>query len=364
MSYSLLRKVEREERRGTPAFLAAVARALNVDVEVLTGGGTEGDQVPEMLPPIRAALDLFDLPPDESIRPRPTHELAEAVRRINRKAQAADYEPMVRELPGLLGELHAAALTAAGTEQAIAWGLLAEASRCGHSVGIALGANDLSVHALARMDWAASRAGDLAPGLRAAREYLRVTAYLRAQDYAACWRLNASGLAHLDGADDAPGTLIARGQLHLGASVIAAKSGDRDTVDGHLSEAERIAQRTGEQTERFWFGFGPTNIRVHRVMTLVHLGEHAEAVALADGGLHFPADWLPTRVGHHYLDVARAWRWLNRPDEALDALREARKVAPGQARRHPLARDTVTALLQAQRRPSSELSAYATWIGV
>jgi hypothetical protein len=168
------------------------------------------------------------------------------------------------------------------------------------------------------MDWAAQRAGDQAPGLRAAREYLRITAYLRARDYDACWRLNASGVSHLAGADDAPGTLIAHGQLHLGASIIAAHTGDRDTMTNHLDEAERIAGRTGEQTERFWFGFGPTNVRVHRVMALVTAGDHAQAVRQAEG-LRFPPSWLPTRIGHHYLDLARAWRWMNRPDEALDA---------------------------------------------
>lgn len=365
VSYSLLRKVEREERPATHAFTAAMARALGIDQDMLAGRGVHevhDDRLPTLLPPIRAALDLCDLPPDESVRPRPLPQLRSAVRYVNVLAQAARYEPMAAVLPGLLAELHTAAHTLAGREQEAAWGLLAEASRCGHSVGIALGRNDLSVTALARMDWAAQRAGARAPGLRAAREYLRVTAYLRARDYEACWRLNASGVGHLDGADDAPGTLTARGQLHLGASVIAAHTGDRDAMDGHLDEAERIAGITGERPE-FWFGFGPTNIAVHRVMTLVTAGEHAHAVEAAQG-LRFPPGWLPTRIGHHYLDLARAWRWMARPDEALDALIAARRVAPGQARRHPLARDTVTALLRSQRRRSAELSAYATWIGV
>lgn len=363
VSYSLLRKVERGDRPASRAFLSAVARALGVNEDALTGSGIHDDRLPALLPPIRAALDLFDLPPDESIRPRSLAQLRAAVREVNRLAQAANYEPMARTLPGLLGELHTAAHTFAGADQHAAWGLLAEASRCGHSVGIALGGNDLSVVSLARMDWAGARAGDAAPGLRAAREYLRVTAYLRAKDFDSCWRLNTSGASYVDGAEDAPGAVIARGQLHLGASMIAAHTGDRDTMDGHLAEAARIAEVTGEQTERFWFGFGPTNIRVHRVMTLATVGEHAQAVDAA-AGLRFPAGWLPTRIGHHYLDLARAWRWMNKPEQALESLLLARQAAPGQARRHPLARDTVTALLTSQRRRSAELSKYATWIGV
>ncbi|MGH3783620.1 MAG: helix-turn-helix domain-containing protein [Pseudonocardiaceae bacterium] len=353
VSYSLLRKVECGERRASPAFLAAVARTLGVDLEVLVGGGFGEDRLLSLLGPVRTALDVFDLSPDETIRPRPLPQLESVVRRANRLAQAADYEPMAAGLPALLGELHAAAHTLTGREQERAWGLLAEAARCGHSVGIALGLNDLSVAALARMDWAAQQAGDLAPGLRSAREYLRVTAYLRAKDYETCWRLNASGDAYLAG--DAPGALVAEGQLHLGASIIAAHTGDRDTMEAHLAEADRIAGVTGEQTQRFWFGFGPTNVAVHRVMALAAAGEHGQAVDAAHG-LRFPADWLPTRVGHHYLDLARAWRWLNRPDEAPDCLWEARRVAPGQARRHPLARDTVTALLHTGRRRATSCS--------
>jgi transcriptional regulator with XRE-family HTH domain len=363
VSYSLLRKVERGDRRPTPAFVAAVARELGVDTELLTGGGTGKDRLAVLLGPVRTALDVFDLPPDDAITPRSLPVLAAVVRRVNRLAQAADYEPMAAGLPALLGELHAAAHSLAGRDQQQAWALLAEAARCGHSVGIAVRCDDLSVAALARMDWAAGRAGDWSPGLRAAREYLRVTAYLRARDYDTCWRLNTSGAAHLAGAEDAPGVLVATGQLHLGASIIGAYTGDCAAMDAHLAEAARIATTTGEQTERFWFGFGPTNVAVHRAMALGITGEYGQAVTAAQG-LRFPAGWLPTRIGHHYLDLARAWRWLNRPEKALDALVQARQAAPGQARRHPLARDTVTALLHAAGRRPAGLSAYASWIGV
>jgi hypothetical protein len=330
----------------------------------LTVADSRPDGLLDLLPPIRAALDMTDLPPDESIQPRPLPELAAAVRRINRLAQMTRYEKMARQLPDLLAELYTAAYTFTGHEQAAAWGLLAEAARCGHSVGIAVGRNELSVTALQRMDWAAGHAGDRAPALRALREYLRVTAYLRARDYEACWRLNASGMAKLDGTDQrTPDALVARGQLHLGAAIIAAHTGDLDTMREHLAEAERIASVTGERTEQLWVGFGPTNVRVHRTMGLAAAGEHGRAVEAAEG-LTFPSDWLPSRIGHHHLDMARAWRWLAKPDKALDALLAAREVAPGQARRHPLARDTVGALLRSARRPSAALREYAAWTGV
>nr|WP_169748008.1 helix-turn-helix transcriptional regulator [Pseudonocardia acaciae] len=327
-------------------------------------GTTRYEPLQELVKPISAALDLFDLPPDESVIPRPLPALGAHVRRVNQLAQAARYKPMVRELPGLLSELHAATQLLTGNDQQRVWALLAEAARCGHSVGIAIGANDLSVHALQHVDWAATHAGDWSPGWRAAREYLRVTAYMRARDYEACWRLNAAGVAHLDGTDsDTPGALIARGQLHLGASTIAGYVGDLDAVARHITEAGRIAAITGEQPERFWFGFGPTNVRVHRVTALVAAQEDARAVEAAKG-MRFPSGWLPTRIGHFHLDLARAWQRLGKPDEALEALLTARRIAPGQARRHPLARDTVARLRRSARRPSSALLEYAAWIGL
>jgi hypothetical protein len=307
---------------------------------------------------------MTDLAPDESICPRPLWELAAAVRRVNLLAQAARYEQMSMVLPDLIAELHTAAHVLDGHEQEQAWGLLAEACRCGHSVGIAIGMNELSVTALQRMDWAASRAGNRAPALRAIREYLRVTAYLRVKDFDACWRLNESGMAKLDGTDaNTPDALIARGQLHLGASIIAAHTGDMEGVRDHLAKAEHIATLTGERTERLWVGFGPTNVAVHRSMALATAGEHGRAVEAAEG-LRFPAQWLPSRIGHHHLDMARAWRWLAQPDRALTSLLAAREVAPGQAQRHPLARDTVEALMRSARRPSAALAEYADWIGL
>ncbi|SFQ17304.1 Helix-turn-helix domain-containing protein [Amycolatopsis rubida] len=366
-SKSMVSKVEQGSELPTPEFVGRVAEALGGHADRLEWNRfewqREDDRLADQLGPVRAALDLLDLPPDSSVAPRPTSVLDADVRDLNLLAQAAQYEPMIALFPPLLAEVHLAAEKASGREREDLWALLALAARCGHSVGIAVGDNDLSVYALSRMDWAAKQAGRHASGLRAAREYLRVTAYLRNRDYDACWRLNRAGVAHLDGAEDTPGALLARGQLHLGASVIAARTGDRDSMAGHLDEAARIAAVTGEQPEQFWFGFGPTNVQVHRTVTLGTIGEHGRAVE-AGRDIRFPSVWLPTRIGHHHLDMARAYRWLNKPEHALRELERARLVAPGQARRHPMTRDTVAALVRSSRRQSDALTDYAAWLGL
>ncbi len=369
VSLSLVNKVLSGNRPPSAGFVAAVARALNVDARSLTGefyiGAMDDDALVSLAAPIRTALDLYDLPPDDSITPRALPELRRAVSAANRTGQAAKYTKLAQGLPALLAELHTAAHTLTGRDQEAAFGLLAEAYRCGHTFGIALGMPDMSALALQRMDWAAQRAGDRAPGLRAAREYLRVTAYLRAHDYDACWRLNASGVTLLAGTDSkTPGALVARGQLHLGAAVIAARTGDRDATALNLNEAERIADQLGEtRWTDFSFGFGPTNVRVHRTMTGVEAGRYDEAVKAAEG-LAFPTGWLPSRIGHHHIDMARAYLWMNRPSKSVVELQKAAAVAPDQARHHPLVRDTVTALVRAEKRPTKALSDYAAWIGV
>ncbi|GAA2817281.1 helix-turn-helix transcriptional regulator [Kribbella solani] len=368
VSYSLLTKVESGSRPATEGFLAACARALGVEVAVLLDDSlpetTQDQRLGKMLSRVRTQLDLYDLEPDESITPRPLHVLREAVRGANIVGQAARYESMVPVLPGLYAELHAAANTWTGADRADAWGLLAEAYRCAHTVGIAAGYPDLSLTALNRMDWAAGQAGDRAPALRAAREYLRVTAYLRKRDYETCWNLNAAGRAHLEGTDArTPGALIASGQLYLGAAVLAARTGDASTVRDYLDEAERFASRTGEDLETFWFGFGPTNVAAHRVITMIELGDYSHAIHLGEF-IQFPRGWLPTRIGHHHFDLARAYQRLNLPDHALRHLHTARQVAPGQARRHPHVRGVVMDLLSTSRHPSEALTRYAAWIGL
>ncbi|MFI6829425.1 hypothetical protein ACIBG5_20205 [Kribbella sp. NPDC050241] len=214
------------------------------------------------------------------------------------------------------------------------------------------------------MDWAALQAGDRAPALRAAREYLRITAYLRRHDYETGWHLNNAGRAHPEGTDPkTPGALIASGQLNLGAAVLSARTGDASAVRDYLNEAERYADQTGEDLETFWFGFGPTNVAVRRVITMIELGDYSHTIHFGEF-IHFPRGWLPTRIGHHHFDLARAYQRLNLPEQSLRHLQIARQVAPGQARRHPLVRGVVLDLLQTSRHPSESLTRYAARIGL
>ncbi|MGQ0775206.1 MAG: helix-turn-helix domain-containing protein, partial [Pseudonocardiales bacterium] len=68
VSLSLLGKVECGDRIATPAFMAAVARALKVPVERLTGqpytDDHRDDQIHRDIDALREALRHYDLPAD------------------------------------------------------------------------------------------------------------------------------------------------------------------------------------------------------------------------------------------------------------------------------------------------------------
>jgi hypothetical protein len=70
------------------------------------------------------------------------------------------------------------------------------------------------------------------------------------------------------------------------------------------------------------------------------------------------------RVGHHHIDMARAWMLHGDRAEALAHLNIARRIAPNNTRHHPAVRETVLALAAADRRTTSSLTSFARWSGV
>ena len=123
VSLSLLRKVEQGSRDASPALVAAVAKALGVDVSTLTGQpydieGPRRDAVHAQMPNLRRALNYWDVPPavDGPFRPAAA-VLADAqevayLRQADRNVQA------LTKIPELLLETTAAVHgTASGPER-------------------------------------------------------------------------------------------------------------------------------------------------------------------------------------------------------------------------------------------------------
>lgn len=362
ISYSMLTKIEQGVKPITPVVLAALARALSVQTVELTGQPylteLQQDELDGLIQPIREALDLYDLGVDPDIAPRSVTALAAEADQLCALVRDTRLKDAARALPALITEATSVAHEVSSTE---AWRVLASTYRTAYDVTSKLGFVDLCVVALDRMGWAADRASD--PVLAGVRQYLRSLVYLRGGQYRTGQRLVTVGMQMLAQADDGRVRDVVLGQMHLGAAVTAARSNDGGSAAGHIAEAARIAEGTGEATQVYWLSFGPTNVAVHEVATLSEQSMYAEALAAARG-LTIPADWPASRVSAHLAELARAQLWTARPEAALSTLQRAREIAPQQTRYHPTVRETVAGLVSAHRSTPGTLSNLAHWVGM
>lgn len=361
-SYSLLNQVECGARPATIDFIAAVARALRIDVTTLTGQPyvteLQQDRLAALVRPIREALDLYDLGPDPVLEVRPAGQLVAAADGLCRTVRATHLRNAALELPGLIAELTTAAWSSSSSEL---WQALGSSYRTAHDVSVKLGYYDLSSVALDRMEWAAARASD--PVLAAVRQYMRALVYFREGDNGIGLRLVGSGHGILEQADTGRETTAVVGQLHLGASVIAARARDRDLADVHLAEASACATQVGDASDVHWLSFGPANVSLHRMSAAVEMRQYGAALEQAHT-MHLPSSLATSRRSHFLIDRARSEMETGRNEAALTSLIEARRAAPEQTRYHPGARETISGLVHAARRTPETLSGMAAWIGL
>jgi transcriptional regulator with XRE-family HTH domain len=360
--YSTLTKTEQGVIPASPHLIAAVARALRVDVATVTGQpyATElrADELDILIRPIREALDVYDLGADPDIAPRAHRLLADEAEAHLVAVRAGEIKQVASQLPGLIQEATTAAHATPGRDS---WLLLASLYRTSYDVASKLGYYDLAALSLARMDWAAERASDAVVG--GMYRYMRALTYLRDGEYRTGQRLVDLGLRTLAQADASREREVVTGQLHLGAAVMAGRSKDRNRADGHLDEAERIAETTGEAVSVHWLAFGPTNVSVHRVSVLAELDEYGQA-AQTGRGVTIPSDWPKSRRSHHYAEMARAQMWTGDLDASFQNLLKARKSAPEQARYHQTVRETYAGLEAARRQLPDSFLSYGSWLGV
>ncbi|MFD3790546.1 helix-turn-helix domain-containing protein [Streptomyces cyaneofuscatus] len=361
-SYSLLNQVECGAKSASPDFVAALAQVLRIDVTALTGQPyvteLQQDRLAALVRPIREALDLYDLGVDDELPSRSPAELVAAANRLCEQVRAAHLRQAACALPVVVAELTTAAWRAPTTEL---WQALASTYRTAHDISVKLGYYDLSSVALDRMDWAAQRASD--PCLAAIRQYMRALVYFREGEYRIGQRLIAVGHGLVDDAEPTRETMAVTGQLHLGASVIAARAGQQSTVDIHLAEARRCASRTGDASDIHWLSFGPANVSLHQMSAAVEMRQYDEAVAQAKE-IKLPTRLATSRRAHFLIDRARSEMETGRTDAALHSLVEARRTAPEQTRYHPGARETITGLVHISRRTPESLGHMAAWIGL
>ncbi|WP_405642931.1 helix-turn-helix domain-containing protein [Streptomyces uncialis] len=370
VSLGAIRKVERGERLPTHGLLIAVARALRVTVEELTGQPYKGEKPSDRrthapVQGIRTAVRRHDLPVDWYTAPRPVHELAGDVRTAAGHRAAARYSMLGAMLPGLLEELTAGVHLTSGKRQQAHARLLASTYYMSHGLAYRLGYSDLIGQLEDRMRWAAGLSRD--PLMRALAEWTRSYSFDMFGDYEGGLRVLGAARAELESESPEGGSerITMLGSLHLRESTFASLARDHEGTEHHINEARKLSERVpgGRDRLHYHMTFGPANVAVHDVAASVELKRPEEAVRKAKG-LRFPVDMARTRQGHHHVAVARAYVDLDRREGALKHLRRARSVAPELTRFHPTARETARLLTHKYRRSTEELRSMTTWFGV
>ncbi|WP_151773034.1 helix-turn-helix domain-containing protein [Streptomyces abyssomicinicus] len=357
-SYSLLNQVECGARAASTDLVAAVAAALRIDVSVLTGRAVTDSRLERraaLVGPIREALDLYDMAPD-AVRPsRPVTVLAGEADQVCRQVRATHLRTAAGALPDLITDLTHVVLTAPSTD---AWRALASAYRTAHDISLKWAYRDLAALALDRMGWAAGHAAD--PCLVAIRHYKRALSH---QDSPLGSRLIRAGHEVLEGRFSREALAVA-GQLHLGASVVAARADDPSGVARHIEAARELAARVGgEAREIHWLSFGHLNVALHDMGAAITMRRYDDALRQARW-LRLPPSTLTSRRARFLVDRALVEMETGLGEASLRHLAEARRVAPEQTRYHPRTHRTVRGLLHTTRRPTEELVRMASWAGV
>lgn len=373
VSYSLLTKVERGHAPATPAFIGAVARALQTDVPRITGqpyedtGTGRAAQLKTSAGTLRRVISTMDYP-DDTIPPRPVDELAADVARASELGQRADYVSIAALLPTLLEELAIALADAQEDDRPHLQALLAEAYSGASSIAGILGYLDLHARVVDRIQVASEACDD---PLRPARvQWQRSWGLMNIGAYQAALAALArtrSALGDDPVTMDAP-TRSVYGSLHLRSAIVAARAagtegeGRARQAWDHLGAAREVADLMHEDRNDYGLAFGPSNVTQHEIAVAVELEDSTAALRMARNARLTPP--VPAvRRGHHYIDVSRAYLMHGNPGAALRNLQTARRVAPQQTRHHPMVRETVMAIAS-QSRGSEELTAFATWLGI
>ncbi|WP_040779795.1 helix-turn-helix domain-containing protein, partial [Nocardia pneumoniae] len=364
VSMSLLRKVERGARPASPAFIAAVAGALGVNIEDLTGQpytpARDDAGAHATIRELRRKILAFNNEPLSA--PTTLEELTAALHRVRESRRRGRYGDRIAELPDVIHGLHVLARDEpSGQRLETIYSTLAYAYNSASSIAYRYGYLDLAGLAAERCVWAAERSGD--PAWPIAAEYHRALILLYSGAYAGGLRIVERAYAASEQLPTTPEVLAVRGALHLRGAILSARALDADTADAHLREARRIgAAISSDQYEEYGTGFHLPNVAIHSVAVPVELSDGATAVSRAEK-IRLPASVAPSRAGHHLIDVSRAWLLHGDKQRALGSLEQARKIAPELTRNHPQVHETVRVLARA-RRSTDGLASFANWADV
>jgi transcriptional regulator with XRE-family HTH domain len=362
-SESWLSQVERGVRSvDRLSTIIELSRVLRVPVIDLTGrplslapnGGAHFEAVDGLrralmsYSAIPAALDTAE---DTGHRPD-LARLRHTVVMANELYQAGRYSSAGELLPGAIADAQVAARELHGDDRRAAFRALAETYHITAKSLMKVSETELAWVASERALAAAERAE--APLLVGASAYHLGHTFLRAGRVREATNLTMDAAALAPSRDTEPERLALWGALHLTALFGAARGNDRRAADQLLNEAERAAERLGDDRNDFWFAFGPTNVRIHAVSLAVELGDPDEAIRLGEGldTSRLPAG-IRGRRSAVLIDLARGYAMRRMDAAAVNTLLDAEQIAHEAVRFNVLVHELLRELLKREHRAST-----------
>lgn len=343
-------RIEHGGLRTDRYMVADIAAALECSIADLTGQPyAPADRQLEAahIAAERLWQTMMALPLDEppSAGRAPTGDLWRESELIRDLYARTDYAGALGRLVGLVPVLH---LAAHGPDSATALTAAVQVYGVGMGALLSLGHPAYAWLAAQRCIEAAQRLGDPAALAVAAINRGRVSANTGA--YGPAFSTVDRAADELERHTDSPAALDVLGFTHLARAHHATGMRSESAAAGHLAEAARLAERTGE-TDAWDLQWGARNVGLWTVAHQIDTGRPTEAVETATG--LDVATLPPIRQVNLYTDLARALADVRRNDEAVRMLVTAERVAPQHTRSSAAARETARVLLHKARRASS-----------
>lgn len=352
-STSLVKQVEQGTTPPSAALVAGAARVLGVKPAHLYGledRAMAEESSTMQLAELRAAIDAWDDPRPEG-EPLTLDAINRRLDTASHEVTGTKYADAATDLAILLHHLYPLA-DRIGNDGEYACAALHDAYRLTATVAGRFRQADLAAVASERHIQLAPRTGD--PLRIAISAFHRSSKYLSIGDYAGGLRVLHRVAEHIAG----PSAVAT--QVHLRNAVLSARAGHLDRADEYLDEARRAP---ADDAQYRGIDASTLNIDVHWCALPVEAMDGAESVRRGTQ-VRLTDTSRPERLGHHYIDQARA-RFLHGDREGcLDELNEARRVSPFNVRHHPHVRETVLALAAADRRATDSLAGFARWAGI
>ncbi|PXX59673.1 transcriptional regulator with XRE-family HTH domain [Nocardia tenerifensis] len=361
MDYSIymVQAVEQGKKRPSPGFIAAAAKALGIDQEVLRGtpyrDTLEEDGTLEGITELRAILCEGEYV--QGVEPPPVAELQATMQRVNDEDRKGNSRKALAQLPMLIRQLYGALHN--DPDDPVVYELLCSAYNAADRMCRRFGFMSLTIPAVDRYDWAAAHSGDPLASAVGKVMRTRLLVYQHSIDLA----LTLVDRALEEARGDSEDALSVLGAAHLAGAVAAARGLRLDVARAHITEARAIGARLGFETRSYETLFGPANTEIHAVGVELEAGDPGKA-ARQGSELILPASIAKTRAGHLWQDIAAGFVMTGQREKAIKALNVARKIAPQQTKLHPSVRETLQAIAASEKRSTGSTAEFARWLGV